>query len=313
MKVLITKDYGKKKMDSLRELGYELIYVHERQIFNTKEIEDIDILVCYNPFKNLDISKLSRLKWIQLSSIGFDHIPLDYIKKSNIVVTNNKGGYSIPMGEWIVLKILEIYKQSKYFYIKQNERKWKINTGLLELCGKTIGFIGTGTIAQEGAKRLQGFEAKIYGLNTNGRNVKYFHKCFPMSRINEMLGFCDVVVCTIPHTDATYHLLNQEKLNIMKDDSVFINVSRGPVVDEKALIDKIREGKFLGVALDVFEKEPLDVENPLWDFENVYVTPHNSWVSEMRNDRRFDLIYENMKRFKNGEELLNIINIEKGY
>ncbi len=313
LKVLFTYDYGKEKMNSIKELGYDIIYVHEKEIQNTKEIEDIDILVCYNPFNSLDISKLTSLKWIQLSSIGIDQVPKEYVMTNNILLTNNRGGYSIPMGEWIVLKILEIYKDSKYFYKKQKEKKWKINTNLMELYEKTVGFLGTGTIAIEGAKRLQGFGVNVYGVNTSGKEVKYFDKCYPISQIKEFLSICDVVVCAIPYTEKTHHLLNGEKLDMMKDDSVLINISRGSIIDEEALIERLRQGKFMGVALDVFEKEPLHESSPLWDFENVYISSHNSWISEMRNERRFNTIYQNLKRYKNNEQLINVVNLEKGY
>lgn len=313
MKVLFTYDYGKEQMDILRSLGYEVIYIYENQVTNCPEVDDIDILICYDPFKNLDITKLKNLKWIQLSSIGVDQAPVKYIKENNILLTNNKGGYSIPMGEWIVLKILEIYKNSMSFYEKQKRKKWKTDMQTLELYQKTIGFIGTGTIAIEAAKRLQGFGVNIVGLNTDGRDIMHFKKCFQMSDMNAFLQMCDVVVLSIPYTEKTHHLINEEKLKYMRDDSVLINISRGNIIEEKALIEEIGNGKFLGVALDVFEEEPLSKLNPLWDFQNVYVTPHNSWVSEMRNSRRYKIIHENFLRFTKNEELLNLIDFDKGY
>lgn len=313
MKVLFTYHYGEDKMKAINDLGYEIVHIHESSITNCKEIEDIEGLVCYKPFNTLDIKKLKNLKWIQLSSIGIDQAPLDYIREKEIILTNNKGGYSIPMGEWIILKILEIYKNSRYFYERQREKKWKLSTDLLELYGKNVGFLGTGTISKEGAKRLQGFGVKIYGLNTKGRDTEYFDKCYSVNDIDKLLSICDVVVCAIPYTRETHHLLNEEKLTKMKRDSVLINVSRGSIIDEKALIGKVKEGKFMGVALDVFENEPLSSDSPLWNFDNVYITPHNSWISEMRNERRFQNIYENMRRYKNGEELINIVDLNRGY
>ncbi len=313
MKVLFTYDYGKEKMNEIRDLEYELIYIHENDLEFSNEIKDIDVLVCYNPFKSLDISKFPNLKLIQLSSIGIDQVPLEYIKKNNIKLSNNKGGYSIPMGEWIVLNILEISRNSKYFYKKQMKKHWKLNTDLIEIFGKTIGFVGTGTIAIEAAKRLQGFGVEIHGINTHGKDVEYFNKCYPIKQLDEFLGICDVVVCSIPYTKETHHLLDEARLDKMKDKSMLINISRGSIIDERALLNKLKEGKFLGLALDVFEEEPLSQDSPLWEYERVYITPHNSWISDMRNERRFNTIYENLKRFKNNEELLNIVNLEKGY
>jgi phosphoglycerate dehydrogenase-like enzyme len=209
------------------------------------------------------------------------------------------------------MNILQIYKNSINLYNNQKNKKWKVDTSILEIYGKNIGFIGTGTLASEAAKRLQGFETKIYGVNTNGRDTKYFDKCFPMEKLDDILKICDVIVITIPSTESTKYLINDEKLKLMKNGSALINVARGNILNEMDLITNI--SKFRGVALDVFEEEPLSENSPLWDLDNVIITPHNSWISESRNERRFNLIYENLKRYINNEELINTINYKKGY
>lgn len=313
MKILFTYDYGQEKMMAVSELGYELIYVNEKVISNSNEISDIDILVCYNPFEKLDISLLKRLKWIQLSSIGIDQVPKQKVKEQAIILTNNKSGYSIPMGEWIVMKTLELLKNSKDFYRKQSERKWQIDTSILELYSKTVCFIGTGSIASEAAKRLQGFDANIIGINTTGRNAEYFDTCYPMSMLNHAISQSDIVVASIPYTKDTHHLINKNNLSLFKNGASLINISRGSVIDEAALAEALKRGKLRGAALDVFEEEPLSKDSPLWELDNVIITPHNSWISEMRNERRYNIIYENLKRFINGETLKNVVDIDKGY
>lgn len=313
IKALFTYDYGKERMDSIRELGYEVLVKNEKDVTYTEEFKAVEVLVCYNPFETLDISKMNKLKWIQLSSIGIDQVPKEKLMKSNIILTNNRGGYSIPMGEWIVLKILELYKNSKGFYEKQQNRKWKIDTSIMEVHGRTIGFLGTGTIAVEAAKRLQGFDIELIGLNTKGTPVEHFNKCFKREDIDEMLKICDVVVATIPYTKETHHLLNRERMAVMKEGSMIVNVARGAIIEEKALIENISTGKIKGAALDVVDEEPLDESSPLWSFENVIITPHNSWVSEKRNERRFDLIYKNMAEYVNSKELINVVDVTKGY
>ncbi|MEJ8554683.1 phosphoglycerate dehydrogenase [Tepidibacter sp. Z1-5] len=313
MKVLFTYNYGKEKMNKIKELGYEIVYMNEKEVCNNENINDIDVLVCYNPFEKIDMEQFKKLKLIQLSSIGIDQAPIDYIKRNNIILSNNKGGYSIPIGEWIILKILEIYKKSWNFYENKENKIWKINTDLLELYNKNVGFIGTGTIAIEGAKRLQGFGVNVYGLNTNGRDVEHFDKCFSIDYMDKFLSKCDVIVVSIPYTKKTHHLIDAKVIDKMKDKCVLINIARGSIINELDLIDKIKQGKFLGVALDVFEQEPLPKESTLWNLDNVILTPHNCWISENRNNRRFEVIYENLKRFKNNEELMNIVNLSKGY
>ena len=313
MKALFTYNYGNEKMDLIRNLGYEVILKDEKNIEYSDDIEDIEVFVCYNPFSTLDITKMKNLKWIQLSSIGVDQVPAETILKNNIILTNNKGGYSIPMGEWVVLKTLEIYKKSVDLYSQQRAKKWKMNTKLLELCGKNIAFIGTGSIAVESAKRFQGFEANVIGINTKGTETNYFNKCYSIDELDKVLAISDVVILTIPYTEDTHHLINRDKLNKMKKNAVLINVSRGSIINEKDLIDHLREGNLLGAALDVFEEEPLPAENPLWNMENVIVTPHNSWMSEMRDERRFKTIFENMERYIKEEELINLVNLKRGY
>lgn len=313
MKVLFTYDYGTEKMTKVKQLGYEIIYKYEGTIENTPDIEDIDILICYNPFSRLDISKLYNLKWIQLSSIGIDQVPKDIALEKNITITNNKSGYSIPIGEWIVLKTLELYKNSKKFYKNQENKIYKLDTSLLELYNKTIVFVGTGSIAKEAAKRFKGFDVTILGINTSGKDVEYFDKCYPIDDINDIIKKADVLVLSIPSTEKTYHLIDKEKIDNLKESCILINISRGNIINESDLICALKERRISGAALDVFENEPLPPDSPLWDLDNVIITPHNSWISEMRNERRFNIIYENLKRYINGEPLINVVDITKGY
>ena len=313
IKALFTYNYGEDKMKEIEAFGYDVKVMNELDIIYSEELEEVEVLVCYDPFKTLNIEKMKKLKWIQLSSVGIDQLPIEYVKNSSIIITNNKGGYSIPMGEWIVLKSLELFKNSKGLYENQTNKKWKMDTGIMELYGKTVGFVGTGTIAIEAAKRFQGFGVNIVGVNTDGRNVQYFDRCFAMSELDDMLKLCDVVVGTIPYTKATHHLINEDRFIAMKNGAYFINVARGSIVDELSLIKNLKSYKLAGAAIDVYEEEPLKEDNPLWDLDNVILTSHNSWISEMRNERRFNLIYKNMKKYEHGQELINIVDLKKGY
>lgn len=313
MKVLLTVKFLEEEIESLRSLGYDVIFKDEDDISFSHEIEDTDILVCFNPFNKIDISLLPNLKWIQLLSAGVNQVPKEEILKRNIILTNNRGGYSIPIGEWIVLKALEMFKNSKEFFENQKKKLWKTNSRLLELYGKTVCFIGTGSIAQEAAKRFQGFGVNIIGINTSGRQVEHFHKCYSINRIKEVIKDCHIVVITTPYTEETHHLVNRDIFESMRDGTYIINIARGSIIDEKALIDSLKSGKIRKAALDVFEKEPLPEDSPLWEMDNVYISPHNSWASEMIFKRRYNLTYENLKRYKNKEELLNVIDLNRGY
>jgi len=313
IKALFTYNYGGEKRKEVEEFGYDIKMIPEQDLIYNEDIEDVEVLVCYDPFKTLDITRMKKLKWIQLSSIGIDQLPVEYVKKSSIIITNNNGGYSIPMGEWIVLKTLELFKRSKVLYENQANRKWKMDTSIMELYGRTIGFLGTGTIATEAAKRFQGFGVNIVGANTDGRDIQYFNRCYPMSELNEMLKLCDVIVTTLPYTKDTHHLVNEDRFSVMRNGAFFINVARGSIVDEGSLIENLKNGKLAGAAIDVYEEEPLRDNNLLWDLNNVILTSHNSWISELRNERRFETIYNNMKKYVQGVELVNIVDLKKGY
>lgn len=311
--LLCTKDFGKDKMDKLRALGYNIIVKKEKNLVYSEELKDVEALITYNPFLTLDITKMKKLKWIQLFSNGIDQLPKSYLLNSSIIITNNKSSYNVPIAEWIILKILEIYKNSYSFYKSMDKQLWHEDYSLLELGGKVVGILGTGGIAGETAKRLKGFDVTILGYNTRGTQTLYFDKCYCKSEMNEMLKQCDIVINLLPGTKETYHIIGKERFEAMKEQSVFINVGRGTTVDEASLINYIENKKFRGVALDVFEKEPLQKDSKLWRLENVFVSPHNSWISEKNDEKIYALVYENMNRYTEKEELINLVNLSRGY
>lgn len=310
---LFTYDYGTESMQKLRDLGYNIIIKPEKNLQYTDELNEVEILVTYNPFTTLDISKMKKLKWIQLLSIGFDQLPKKKIEEQKVIVTNNKNGYVIPIAEWILLKILEVYKNSYKFYENKKKKVWKLDTTLLELYKKTVGIVGTGGIAIETAKRLKAFDVTVLGVNKDGREIPYFDRCYPKDAVHTMLRECDIIISLIPSTNETYHFFDEKSFIAMKDGVVFINASRGEVVDEQKLIEFLKNHKIRVAALDVFEHEPLEKTSPLWELENVIISPHNAWVSESRDRTIYNTIYQNMKHYKQNESLINVVDINKGY
>ncbi|WP_426348360.1 NAD(P)-dependent oxidoreductase [Alloiococcus sp. CFN-8] len=326
MKVLETyKDsYGDKKQE-LIDLGYEFYCEKEKDIAFKPYMEDIEIIMCYNIFNKIDIRKFKKLKWIQLYSVGVDQISQeasDYIKEKNIILTNNKGGYSIPIGEWIVMNMLLLSRQIPGYMEKKRERRWEPSYDVIELYGKKAVLIGTGSIAQEAAKRLKPFQIDVLGVNTDGRKVPYFDECYSIKDLKSAVALGDFVVNVLPYTESTDRIINKEIFEAMKQEAYFINVARGKTVVEEELVKVLEQGRLKGAALDVFEKEPLPKENPLWKLNNVFITPHSSWVSQNGYLRRGELLYKNLKGFieltkgkvNNPQEVLsNIVDFNKGY
>lgn len=301
------------RISLLESMGYKVYYQNESTIEYKPYMKDVEILVCYKPFGRLNLDDLPSLKWIQLTSMGFEQVPKEKVEGREIVITNNRGGYSIPMGEWVVLNILELIKNRKAAYRNQTNKKWKIDFSVKEIYKKKVTFIGTGDIAEESVKRLQGFDVELLGVNTNGRKVDGFDKCFAIGDIETILRQSDFVVICLPHTEKTKHLFDKKMLETMKPDAYLINVSRGAIIKEEDLITHLEEGHLTGAALDVFETEPLSEGSKLWDFERVVITAHNSWISEEIEQRRWEMILQNFQRYKKDKALLNRIQLSKGY
>lgn len=313
MRVLFTYHYGQDAFDRVKGLGYDVDYWPEKDMATYAYKASVDILICYNPFPAIDLNDFLSLKDIFLSSIGFDQLPLEAVKAMKIRVCNNRGGYSIPMGEWIVMKLLELTKNTRAIHDNQSNKLWKMDTSVEEVYKKRILFFGTGTIAIEGAKRLQGFDMTIVGLNTSGKAMKYFDMCYNMDESLNEVTKADAVVIALPLTDKTRAYFDRKHIEAMKKTAVIINVARGEIVDEVALTEALKNKCIKGGALDVFHQEPLEKDHPLWQLDNVHISCHNSWVSQRRNSRRFETIYENLRRRVTGERLINILDIERGY
>ena len=153
----------------------------------------------------------------------------------------------------------------------------------------------------------------VVGVNTKGTISQYFDKAYSLDEVKTAISMADYLVMVLPFTEKTHHFLDQEKLGWMKDSARLINVSRGNVIDERAMTKALKDKAIAGAALDVFEEEPLSVDSELWDMDNVYISPHNSWISEQRDARRFNLIYENLKAYIEDKPLKNVVDTRRGY
>lgn len=248
-------------------------------------------LFLYNPIKNF-----KNLKFIQTTSVGFDRIPINYVKEKKIIIKNAGNIYSKPMAEWVVLKILEIYKESRFFEVNKKNSVWKKNLNILELEQKKVLIIGYGNVGKEIAKRLKPFNVDLTVIGKSVIEDRIIDRCYLMVELDEILRMSDIVVITLPLNNETKGVFNEERIKKMKQNSLLINLSRGEIIDEKALIKYSK--KFLGIALDVFEKEPLSKTSPLWTMENVFITPHVSYMGDKVIERLEAVIYENFISFK---------------
>ncbi len=295
MKLLITGAYRytQEQTDKLAELGLDIDYIP----YETDEIiapEQYEAVVCNSLFLDHDIKKFKSLAYIQLTSAGLDRVPLAYIKEHGIALYNARGVYSVPMAEHAVLKILELYKHSRNFYKNQKHHVWQKDRELIELAGKTAAVIGCGSVGLECAKRLKAFDTTIIGVDLYKGESDYIDRYELIKDIECVLPECDIVVLTLPLTKETTDMFDDMLFKKMKKTAVFVNMARGGIVNQQALIKALQSEEIAGAALDVFEEEPLAADNPLWEADNVIITPHNSFVGDGNHERMFEVIYNNL-------------------
>lgn len=304
-KILLTGayPYSEEQIHRIENLGWEVSFVKDER--QTLEVlpEEFEVVVCNGLFLYHDITKFKNLRLVQATSVGVERLPIAYMEKNHISYYNAKGVYSIPMAEWTVMSILEIYKNAYGFFEKQQQKRWEKDRSLLELTDKKVCIIGYGDVGKETAKRLVAFGTEITAVNRSEVKDEFLHQWVPLSRMEKSLREADILILSIAFTEETKNLLNEERLGLLKNDCTLVNVSRGAVLDEKALLRYLKQGKYIGVALDVFEEEPLPEHSELWKIPRVIVSPHNSFVGDKVNDRMFSVIYSNLEKLI-GHEVL---------
>ncbi len=302
MNLLITGAFNAtdEQLNMLKNLGCSLFFQKDERGTAECDFENIDAVICNALFLYHDIAQFKRLKYIQLTSAGLDRVPLDEIKARNILLFNAKGVYSIPMAEFALAAVLSLYKHLNLFYDKQRRHIWEKDRRISELCGKTVCIIGSGSVGNECAKRFKAFGTKTVAVDIVKPKADIYDEYFEISAVRSALADSDIVISALPLTDTTREFFNRDLFALFKSEAVFVNISRGALVNENDLICALREKKIAAAVLDVFQNEPLESESALWELENVIITPHNSFVSDKNNERLFTLIYENLKKFVGG-------------
>lgn len=259
--------------------------------------ECYEAVICNGLFLHHPIEEFRNIKYIQLTSAGYDRVDMDYIRNRDIRIFNAGGVYSIPMAEFALAGVLSLYKQSAFFRDNQRNHSWTKHRGLTELNGKTVCVLGCGSVGTECAKRFKAFGTRVVGVDLYPREDESYEKIYPLDGLDNVISECDILVLTLPLTDKTQHIINDGRLALLKDTAVLVNIARGAVIDTEALIRALP--RLGGAVLDVFEEEPLSCDSPIWDMENVTITPHNSFVGENNSYRLNTLIINNFKDYKN--------------
>ena len=283
-------------LDELAAMGHSPVFLRQESGPLPCEAEWVEGVICNGLFLHHPIERFPNLRFIQLTSAGFDRVDMDYVSAHGIEVHNARGVYSIPMAEFALSGVLQLYKQARFFEENRAARRWEKHRGLLELYGKNVVVVGCGSVGSECAKRFSAMGCHVTGVDIAVREDAAFDRMLPLDGLDEALNAADVLILCVPLTDKTDGLLDKARLGLLPGSAVVVNISRGRVVDEAALAAMLHAGRLFGAVLDVFETEPLPASSPLWELDNVILTPHNSFVGDGNGERLRRVIMHNLKK-----------------
>jgi glyoxylate/hydroxypyruvate reductase len=305
MKIYIYTPFAESEIQKFKDslsAKYEVI-IGEELPLEQREAQFRTCEICYGNPPLAWLADNDNLQWLQLNSTGLD--PYQKLSNYHFKLTNLKGFFGQSVAETALAGILGIYRRIDHLARLQSEKNWvgvPLRATLHLLSKSKVLILGSGAIGQKIKDMLSGFECDTTILNSK-----------TITQLADYLPDTDILIAALPETKETIGLLNKEYLALLKPTALFVNVGRGSAVDEEYLIEILQENKTFGAVLDVTEKEPLTEESPLWAMPNVLLTQHSSggWAEEASEKVKF--FFGNLERFENGEELVNNVNLEKGY
>jgi phosphoglycerate dehydrogenase-like enzyme len=259
-------------------------------------------------------ARAPKLKWIQLTSAGVDRFLNPELLKSNITLANVSGIHATPIGEFVIeMMLMFVKKAPKCFEMKQKHEWQRFTPSVLR--GKTVGIIGLGSIGKEVARLSKAFGMKVIAVR---RSIKTGHArnvdiLYSSTQLPKLLAESDFVALCLPLTPETTKIIGTKELHMMKPTAYLINIGRGPIIDEPALIQALQEKLIAGAGLDVFATEPLPKESLIWELPNVIYSPHVSGGMEDYMARATEVFCQNLRRYLEGKRLLNMVNKKRGY
>ncbi len=278
-------------------------------------LRQADILFDFDYSHRKDLPDLApQLRWIQASSAGIGQFVKRYgydTRLPDTLITTSSGIHARPLAEFCIMAMLMHYKNVLPMIRNQQRHHWERFAGT-DLEGRTLAIVGLGRIGSTVAGMACDLGMKVIGTNAVPP-APCVAEFYPPDRMQEMLPLADVLVLSVPHTPQTEKMIGKSELDLLKPGAFLINIARGAVLDEEALIEALRSGHLSGAALDVFEEEPLPETSPLWDMENVLVSPHSASTSDRENERLTELFCDNLQRFLAGQPLRNVLNPQLYY
>lgn len=314
MKILLNAKIGERYLEKIRTGFSNVELIPAQDIDNGALPGDVEVLVTW--WSNFAPHWLDApgLKWVHALSAGVDGFLLPPITQGRVLLSNSSGIHGIPMAEHTFAMLLSFSRGIIHFVRQQQQRQWSPDVRLSELHGKTLGIIGLGSIGREIARLGAAFGMRVLGVRrTPGQPVEGVHRVVSFEGIDMVLKESDYVVLTVPLTEETRGMIGARELALMNKHAVLINVARGEVVDEPALVRALEQKQIAGAGLDVFSQEPLPADSPLYELDNCLISPHRAAISPQYMDRAIDLFCRNLEAYIKGDPLPNRVDPAKGY
>lgn len=314
MKVLIYTFFRDDLSGLIRDEFPNLNIVQTRDLTSAlAEAPDTDILIVNKPCDEV-INSAPNLKWIQTLSSGVDFLPLQLIEQRNIVLSNTAGIHSSQMSEYAIAAMIMLSRNFQVLMHQQFEKNWNGKVSQGEIFGSTLGILGLGNIGKSLAEKAKIFGMNVIGINRSGNDVMFVDDVYTMDNINIIARESDYVVNLLPLTDETYHSIDAKFFNEMKESACFINIGRGPTVNETDFVNALLSNKIRAGFSDVFESEPLASDSSIWDIPNLVITPHICGINDQYFDKALRVISPNLSNFlAKGKPLSNVVNLKLGY
>jgi phosphoglycerate dehydrogenase-like enzyme len=284
-----------------------------------KSLPEVEVLYAWGLAQRL-VSQAAKLHWIHTPLTGVDRLLNPDLRATEIRVTCSRGVNSVAVAEHTFAMVMALTRGIAEAVQAQAHRRWRQTElygrkpPLIELRGKTLGIYGVGEIGRELATRAQAFGMKVWAVARTTKTAPFgVDKLLPMTRAETMVRMADVLVLALPLTPATQGLFGERLLRRMKSSAILVNIGRGALIQEPALVRALREGWIGGACLDVFGTEPLSPTNPLWGMPNVLLTPHVAGLHPDYMARSADIFLDNLKRYVGGKPLLNEVDLQAGY
>lgn len=265
--------------------------------------------------KQDDLLRAKKLRWLHLPSAGADsYIDKNSYANKDILLTNSSGVYGLPIAEHVFAMILSYNRNLQEYARLKKEKSWNMILNTKDFYGSTVGIIGMGDIGKEVAIRAKVWGARVLAVKRKqSEKPDYIDEIYLTEEMDEVLKLSDYIVITLPATNKTKGIISKEKIALMKPNSFLVNIGRGELIDQEALVDALKENRIGGAGLDVMTPEPLPDDNPLWELSNVIITQHSSGLSAGNDARRVKIFADNLKRYLNNETLINIVDFSEGY